>query len=733
MFPAKPHLLELLPYQQAISGHMRSGLLLRFLCCLLVAILCYSLMPPTLLRADNLLVTHVIRYHMPEVDEVVLVWGIDGWGAVPEEIRPAGTTVDGDRAMSTPMVREGDAFVARVQVPLNAHIDYGFWITKLRNGAEVGIWDFQPGSITARPGGMTNVRLVMQEIRYYMPQASQVSLVWSTNDWALDTFEMTRPEGTVMKDGLIYTPMGRDGDTFVTRLRVPAGATIDYRFLRTDRHGDSIVESRDTNGGAGYRTIAIAAGVAGVNGTLLEGSAQPFSAILQVGLYLLGGIVVILSIGLILYFAPLQSPPSIAVVLFSLTLLGLGLRLWVGWDLNQQLPNTPDRLSSHELAYDQLVYAVRDGTFFQQSSRMSIYPFFLAICYHLFGHSYATILYVQAFIGVLAIPLTFLLARRFTGPKLSLFAAALIALHPTLTLHLTRLSDEVLYTPLLLLTLLSLLWALKKPHLLRFMLAGVPLAAANLCQPIAALFPLFLLLLLPRTRNLRSKVMLCLAYASATIIILVPWNYQNYHAYPTFSPLIVSGAALWQGSPEFFYLADGTVSNAEISNWYLNPQYNGGNDPLTIEGDRYFVNRALNSILAAPEDYVLYSLLKLLFFWIGHPIGDWPEHTFFNLETLRLYYSMPHIAAIFAARLLLLIALLALIIQHEVHGQVTRLIPLLVLCGYFMVVHAIGYPEMRYSEVLYPILVTIIVVAVKPLSRSMTKSNTGFNYAYRSS
>jgi hypothetical protein len=407
----------------------------------------------------------------------------------------------------------------------------------------------------------------------------------------------------------------------------------------------------------------------------------------------LSGIVVILSIGFILYLAPLHSPRSIALVLVSLTLLGLGLRLWVGWDMNQQLPDTPDRLSSRELAYDQLVYAVRDGTFFQQSGRMSIYPFFLAICYHLFGHAYAPVLYVQALIGALVIPLTFLLARRFTGPKLSLFAAAFIALHPTLTLHVTRLSDEVLYTPLLLLTLLSLLWALKTPQLPRFMLAGIPLAAANLCQPIAALFPVFLLLLLPRTRNFRSRVMLCLAYASATIIVLVPWHYQNYHTYDTFSPLIVSGEALWKGSPEFFYLADGTISNAEISNWYLNPQYNGSNDPLTIEGNRYFINRALNSILAAPTDYALYSLLKLLFFWIGHPVGDWPDHTFFNVETLRLYYSAPHIAAIFAARLLLLIAILALIILHEVHGRVTRLIPLLVLCGYFMIVHVITYPE----------------------------------------
>ncbi|MDH4137090.1 MAG: GDSL-type esterase/lipase family protein [Anaerolineae bacterium] len=42
---------------------------------------------------DVPLVTREIRYHMPEAGEVYLLWGINGWAVVPQEIRPAGTVV----------------------------------------------------------------------------------------------------------------------------------------------------------------------------------------------------------------------------------------------------------------------------------------------------------------------------------------------------------------------------------------------------------------------------------------------------------------------------------------------------------------------------------------------------------------------------------------------------------------------------------------------------------------
>jgi 4-amino-4-deoxy-L-arabinose transferase-like glycosyltransferase len=405
---------------------------------------------------------------------------------------------------------------------------------------------------------------------------------------------------------------------------------------------------------------------------------------------------------------------AIVLILISLILLGLVLRLYVAWDTNQSLPDTSKRLSGDEVGNDALAYALLQGSFFQSPFQVPVYPLFLAGCYLVFGHSYVIVLYVQAFLGATVIPLTFLLARRFTGEKLSLLAAALVALHPALIIRATHLHSENLYVPLLLLTLLSLLWALEAPQFHRFGLAGVPLAIATLCHPATVFFPACLPLLMPRIRGIGRKAVLSVIYASAMLVAIAAWSYHNYQVYNTFLPLSTSWASLWQGSPEFFHLTEYRLTISQIWEAQLNPARNGGHDPFTIEGDRYFISRAVNSILAEPDIYLTYCLLKPFFLWIGHPAIDWPQYAVFGIDALRASTSTLRIVGIFMARLLPLVAVAGLAVIHIMHNRINNFVPLLVICGYFMVVYTITHPEVRYSEPLYPVLATIIAAAAKP-------------------
>ncbi len=63
----------------------------------------------------------------------------------PEALRPTATKVK-DKVMHTPMVQEGDTFVARVVVPVGTTIDNDFWIK--RNEASL-IW-FRPSGTAIR-------------------------------------------------------------------------------------------------------------------------------------------------------------------------------------------------------------------------------------------------------------------------------------------------------------------------------------------------------------------------------------------------------------------------------------------------------------------------------------------------------------------------------------------------------------------------------------------------------
>jgi 4-amino-4-deoxy-L-arabinose transferase-like glycosyltransferase len=395
----------------------------------------------------------------------------------------------------------------------------------------------------------------------------------------------------------------------------------------------------------------------------------------------------------------------VALILVFLTILGLLLRLWISWRVNQVLPDTTARLLGDETGYDGLAYALFWGSFFEWPGRTPLYPLFLALCYWIFGHSFETVLYVQSFVGALVVPLTFLLSRRFTGPKTSLCAAALVAIHPSLILQVTRLYTEVLYTPLLLLMLLSLLKALEKPVVSRFCLAGAMLAILNLCRPSTVLFPALLPFLMPSNWAIKQKAGMFLVYVGMIVIVTAPWTYHNYRTHHAFLVYSVTPAPLWQGSPEFYHLSK---NNNLVQIWskQLNPKVNGGKDPFSIEGNRYFTDRAIASIKAEPGVYVWYSLQKLFYFWIGNPVNDWPGYnTIFSINAMRPYYSTPRIFGVFFARLLPFVALISLIILRH---RLKTFLPLIAVCGYYMLLHAISYTEVRYSEPLYPILAVFI-------------------------
>ncbi len=141
--------------------------------------------------------------------------------------------------------------------------------------------------------------LVTQDIRYHMPEAGEVFLVWGINGWAVVT-EETRPAGTRVKDALMYTPMVREGDTFVAKVQVPSGATIDYVFETTKLRGGVASEVWDTNSDQDYHSIAAQDGVVEVQTTLALAQGRTLASTLDTLLPLLLVLGVVLGIGAVL-------------------------------------------------------------------------------------------------------------------------------------------------------------------------------------------------------------------------------------------------------------------------------------------------------------------------------------------------------------------------------------------------------------------------------------------------
>ena len=111
-------------------------------------------------------------------------------------------------------------------------------------------------------------------------------------------------------------------------------------------------------------------------------------------------------------------------------LVGLLLRLHVAWERNHEMPDDlASRLVGDETNYDRLACDLLQGVFFHWPGRVPVYPMFIAAVYYALGEcSPAKALYVQAFVGVMVVPLTYLLARRLLGTIPALGAAVMVAL-----------------------------------------------------------------------------------------------------------------------------------------------------------------------------------------------------------------------------------------------------------------------------------------------------------------
>ncbi|MDZ4853911.1 MAG: hypothetical protein SGJ26_03455 [Nitrospirota bacterium] len=233
---------------------------------------------------DPSLVAQEIRYRIAGTDEVWLVWGMNGWQAIPEAARPAGTVLKDNRLMHTRMVRKGDTFATTVRVPSGTWVDYRFLISKTSRGAPVTIWqDYNgkgflkfvrvSGSLEEKAtvtvvtldqrkawlaGEASDLPLVTQEIRYHAPRAAEVWLVWGLDGWQIIP-DAARPPGTVLKSGKMHTPMVREGNMFITTVRVPPGTVLDFLALVTKTGEGTTVDIRhekDEEGRALSRVVA---------------------------------------------------------------------------------------------------------------------------------------------------------------------------------------------------------------------------------------------------------------------------------------------------------------------------------------------------------------------------------------------------------------------------------------------------------------------------------------------
>lgn len=570
------------------------------------------------------------------------------------------------------------------------------------------------GLLAPGPDRYRQDTLVDIEIRYDAPEAAEVFLVWGIDGWQVFP-ELSGSTGTAIKNQLLHTPMIFQDGRFAAAVRVPPAAEVDFGFLITELADGKEVSIWDEGYSVIERSATEDAQLIQVRGNLepalRKWRLQPGDVLLPVFVAagMAGAIYIAFKMG------KRENLRAIGLLLLiAILVLGFAIRIQGGQSWNSRQPDSAERLIGDEPGYDSMARELLQGYGFTWPGRVPLYPIWLSGVYLLSAGSYNAVPYAQSLLGVLTIFLIYRLGSMALDRRAGLLAAGWASVSYILIHQGFHFLSEVLYTPFLLIVAITFWKAWHEPTTFNFAHAGLWVGLSSLVRPALLLFPIFaalaLLVFLKNRRALRCGPV----YLAASLLAVSPWLLHNYVKYQAITPLQTSNAILWQGSPEYYHLTrDQGYSYMQIWQEVLYPPEGERIDPNSIEGDRYWTKRALESIAAEPLIYLKYAWEKLFTFWIGDPSADWNNTYPFNYQALIEANFLPKDAVqVMIARLLPLAALAAAIFLHH---RKKNLLPIYLILVYYTLVHALTHAEARLSEPLQPFLLILVAGAAVTL------------------
>lgn len=198
------------------------------------------------------------------------------------------------------------------------------------------------------------------------------------------------------------------------------------------------------------------------------------------------------------------------------------------------------------------------------------YPVFLAFIFSLAGHDYfgiQVVRVVQALFSSLWIILVFYIAKELSNERTALISAILVSFYmPNITTPGYIMTETLFTTLLLLLVYYSLIFS-AKPKISKFIILGSIWAAATLCRPTIALYPVLLIIYLRLYCRISVKRLLKLSAVMlfTFALIMLPWWLRNFQEYGEFIPLAASsGNPMLQGTYIDYKQAPEDVINYQL-------------------------------------------------------------------------------------------------------------------------------------------------------------------------
>ena len=425
--------------------------------------------------------------------------------------------------------------------------------------------------------------------------------------------------------------------------------------------------------------------------------------------------------------------PSSWLLVF-IVLLGAWMRIEVTLRTQVEGPIRSDAIDYYSYAYNLRHYGVysKDRLFAQANINTTPHPDALRTPgYPLFLSAFAgiapearTILNItlaQALLGILVIPLTFLIARQFLTSTWSLLPTLLTAISPQLINCSVYVLSESLFTFLMVASIACLSVHLRKPrnHQWLPLLGSLLIGAAALTRPtlnyVVPFLVLALLPFLPKDNRWAWTVKVIAGFALMTL----PWMLRNWIVLGGSDPTLAINTLVHGHYPGLMYNGDPQSLGAPY-------RY----DPQSAQMSTS-IGAALRGIWSCfasdPITYTKWYLIgKPVMFFSWDDVAAWGD--IFTYPTLiSPYYNTLFFAAskylmqILHPAWIALAAVTTFFSLSKWKNEATENKPaiikwlLVVVFIYFLTIHIIGFPIARYCIPLLPVIFILATDAVAQL------------------
>ena len=320
------------------------------------------------------------------------------------------------------------------------------------------------------------------------------------------------------------------------------------------------------------------------------------------------------------------------MIIVSLMLLGMCLRIafliamqtnWPGWS-----SPTIDALYHHLWALK-----IADGDIIGGGPyfRAPLYPLLLGLLYAVFGVNFTIVTLIQQLIGLCAIPLVFVIAKRYFNLPVAYAAAAITTINGVFIYFESQLLLDFLTIVFMLLFIWTIDKAYSEKKPLLYLYTGIIVGIFAITRPnILAILPLIVIWIMMLHENLSSRIRKSLLLLAGTLILILPVTLRNIVVgHDTVLIASQGGVNYYIGNNEkadgYTALLPGFGHGWHYSDAEYQVSEETGRDISTIkpsEVSSFYYDKSIKYILADPWDFIKLQIKKLYIFWNYYEVSN---------------------------------------------------------------------------------------------------------------